>query len=446
MKHYLPLAAVAIGGLLACFLFGCSDPVRTAAADSAVATTSATPSPANWLRFRGPQGSGVATAPGLPVEWTLKDYAWKTELQGTGHSSPVVKNGHLFVTAGLVSSKAENSIVHKLYCLDAQSGDILWERAWTLDKHGKHSESTFANATPAVSDKSVVVTFADDDHYIVAASELDGTPRWKQDLGSFQAEHGFGASPIIWNGIVILPNDQDSESSYVALAETTGDVLWEVPRESKVAAYSTPLILESPGGQAQLITSSKAMGITSLDPATGKTLWSTGSLPDRTVSSPILGDGLIYQSCGSGGSGKLLVGVDPALEDHHKPRVAFKVDKRVPYVPTPLYCDGYLYLWGDSGVVMCLEPESTEPVWMERVGGDFSSSPICVNGCLYNVSEAGEVVVLRAGQEFKVLGRSPLGEPTHATPAVAGGRMYFHTKNHVLCLAPNAPPTVPVSR
>lgn len=434
VKHNVPLVALASATLTLCSLAGCSEPLRTAAAVNAAATSAAA-SPANWLRFRGPQGSGVATAPGLPVEWTLKDYAWKTKLVGTGHSSPVVQGERLFVTAADDDGK-----IRQLFCLDTRGGNILWKRALSsLSEDDIHDQGSFASSTPAVSNNTVVATFADDNHYLAAAYQLDGTPLWTTDIGPFNGEHGFGASPIIWNGIVILPNDQDGESSYVALDEASGDVLWEVPRESKVAAYGTPLILESHGGQAQLITSSNAMGVTSLDPTSGRTLWSTGSLPQRTVSSPILGEKLVFQACGVGGSGRLLVGVDPSLKDHHQPRVVFKVDKRIPYVPTPLFCDGYLYLWGDSGVVMCLDPTSTEPVWMERVGGDFSSSPVCVNHCLYNVSENGEVVVLRAGPKYEVLGRSPLGEPSQATPAVAGGRMYFHTQNHVLCLAPNEP-------
>ena len=387
----------------------------------------------DWTRFRGPHGAGVASAPNLPVEWTLDDYAWSTELEALGHSSPVVQGNRLFVSTG-----SKDGTQRKLLCLDASNGKVLWTRALTLSQDKMHSQSSYASSTPALSDETVVATFADDKHYMAAAYQLDGTPRWQRDIGKFDGEHGHGASPIIWNDIVIIPNDQDGESSYVALAEATGEVLWRKTRESGVASYSTPLILESSAGQPQLITTSNGMGMTSLDPATGRILWSTNSLPQRTVSSPVMGDDLIFQSCGAGGRGHLLVGVDPSLESADESRVEFKIEKRIPYVPTPIFYEGHLYLWGDNGVVMCVKPTSAEPVWVERADGDFSSSPICVNGCLYNVSEDGEVVAIRAAPQFEVLGRSPLGEASQATPAVAGGRMYFHTANHVKCLAPKA--------
>jgi outer membrane protein assembly factor BamB len=96
--------------------------------------------------------------------------------------------------------------------------------------------------------------------------------------------------------------------------------------------------------------------------------------------------------------------------------------------------DGWLFLWGDDGVVSCLRVATGETVWRERVGGDFFASPVWVNGCLYNVSRKGEVVVLAAGNEFQALHRISLGEATYATPAVAGGVMYLRTSSHLFSL------------
>ena len=66
-------------------------------------------------------------------------------------------------------------------------------------------------------------------------------------------------------------------------------------------------------------------------------------------------------------------------------------------------------------------------LWRGRVGGGFSASPIVVGGSVINVSADGEVVVIADGDAFEVLGRTPLGEPCRATPAVVGGRMYFRS-------------------
>jgi outer membrane protein assembly factor BamB len=105
-----------------------------------------------------------------------------------------------------------------------------------------------------------------------------------------------------------------------------------------------------------------------------------------------------------------------------------------PYVPTPVASAGRLYLWGDRGVVTCVEAASGATVWRGRVGGGYSASPIVVGGTIVNVSQDGEVVTIADGDAFEVLGRVPLGETCRATPAVVGRRMVFRTENRLRAL------------
>jgi outer membrane protein assembly factor BamB len=103
-------------------------------------------------------------------------------------------------------------------------------------------------------------------------------------------------------------------------------------------------------------------------------------------------------------------------------------------VPTPLVKDGRLYLWCDDGVVSCLNVANGEVIWRERVGGSYYGSPVWVDGRLYCIARNGEAVVLAAGDKFEVLARVPLGEPSSATPAVAGGVMYLRTRSQLFSL------------
>lgn len=384
----------------------------------------------DWTRFRGPHGAGIATAAALPVEWTAEDYIWETLLPGAGHSSAVVRGDRLFVT-----SANEDGTSRQLHCLNAGTGEILWTRSLPLQTDKLHVKNSFASGTPALSDELVVVAFADDERFVVAAYRHDGTPAWNTDLGPFDSPHGHGASPIIWRDLAIVPNDQDGDSSLVALDLASGEIAWKSTRPSGDTSYSTPFVLEVDGKAPQLIASCNAMGVTSLDPSTGTLNWQSGKLPQRTVCSPVFADGVIVQSCGQGGRGTLLVGIDPFATSEDD-RLVFEEKKLLPYVPTPIALDGHLYLWNDNGVVVCVDCETHKPVWTERIGGNFSASPVCVNGNLYAVSEDGEVVVVRASPEFELLGRSSLGDRSQATPAVAGGRMFFRTFHKVICLAP----------
>ncbi|MCH8828197.1 MAG: PQQ-binding-like beta-propeller repeat protein, partial [Planctomycetes bacterium] len=187
--------------------------------------------------------------------------------------------------------------------------------------------------------------------------------------------------------------------------------------------------------ETQLICVSGAMGVTGLNPHNGRLNWMTGEFPLRTVASPVYAGGLIIQSGGGGGIGKLLIAVDPdgkgnVAETH----VKYRRERILPYVPTPIAYKGHVYLWNDNGVVNCIEAKSGRNIWTKRVGGKFSGSPICIDGKLYAINERGDVIVIAASPTYKFLGKTPLADPSHATPAVANGRLYLRSFHRLGCI------------
>ena len=129
------------------------------------------------------------------------------------------------------------------------------------------------------------------------------------------------------------------------------------------------------------------------------------------------------------------LGVRPGMpEKKIEPAVVLTLTKSLPLVPTPLVKDNRLYLWGDDGIVSCLKLPTGDVLWQERVGGSYFASPVCVDHRLYGIAKNGNVVVLACGNQFKVLSRVSLGEPTFATPAIAGGVMYLRTQQHLISL------------
>jgi outer membrane protein assembly factor BamB len=155
----------------------------------------------------------------------------------------------------------------------------------------------------------------------------------------------------------------------------------------------------------------------------------------------VLAAGLIIGACGSGGGGNYLVAVRPGGAAK-KPELAYTIRKSAPYVPTSVCVGDRLFLWSDGGIVSCVEAASGEVKWQDRVGGNFFSSPLWVDSRLFCVSTKGEVVVVGASDRFEVLARNPLGEVTHSTPAVAGGRMYIHTTKSLISVGGRAAVTV----
>jgi outer membrane protein assembly factor BamB len=387
----------------------------------------------NWPRFRGENGSGVSQEDGFSGPWKPDRVRWTVPVPGTGHSSPVIWGNKLFLTTA-----SENGTTRSVLCFDADSGKQLWIRSIHLKANPKHPKSSWASATPAVDGERVYVTFADVEHYLLLAYDLEGDQIWEQDLGRFESQHGQGASPILFEELVILVNDQDGPSSIFARDKRTGREVWTAPRDrgAQSTSYATPFIYQPAGGPPQLICSSGFSGISGLDARTGKTVWTTHSTPQRTVGSPVLCGGLVMQCCGQGGQGMLMVAVDPnGHGDVAESEIRYKRTRLLPYVPTPLSYRNYLFLWCDRGTVCCVDPTAGKDVWVKRIGGDFSASPIGASGMLFNIDEQGNVVVLAADREYKFLGKIPLGEASESTPAIANGRLYFRTFHHLTCVA-----------
>lgn len=385
----------------------------------------------NWRRFRGPNGAGTSEATSIPTRWTSDDYLWRVELPGIGYSSCVVWDERLFVTSAL-----EEDATQMIRSLRTSDGGEVWKREFASATHPKHRFNCYASSTPAVDAEHVYYCFATPEKLtVMALDQHEGRDVWRRDLGPFVGEHAFGASPMLFEGMVILPNEQDGESSVVALDAKTGETRWLAPRRTEKAAYATPCLYRPERGPAQLIVVSWAHGISSLDPQTGKPNWEAGDFRFRVVGSPAIADGLIIGYAGGGGRGHQMIAVKPGNPaTGAKPEVVYEMEKPLPYVCTPVSSGDLLFVWCDGGVVKCLDAPTGEIIWEERVGGDYFGSPVIVGGRLYCISREGEMVVLSASREFKELGRIDLGERSNSTPAVANGVMYLRTVSHVMAI------------
>ncbi|EDL56354.1 PQQ-like beta-propeller repeat protein [Gimesia maris] len=386
----------------------------------------------NWPRFRGADGSGISEEKGFPLQWTEKDYAWHMELPGIGHSSPSVWGDNLFVTSAI-----DEGETRYLFCIDPKTGKEKWRQETKLKKSHKHRKGSWASSTPATDGEHVYVEFADEESYLLIAYDFKGNKIWERNLGAFMSQHGHGSSPIIYKDLVIATNDQQGPSFVTAFNKLTGETVWQADREVRRTSYATPIIINHPNTGPQLICVSGATGVSSLDPETGKLNWTTGEFPQRTVSSPVYGEGLIFATCGGGGRGKLLYGVDPTGSGNIKEsHIKYQRSTKLPYVPTPVVYEGHLYLWGDAGVVSCVDLATQKNIWTERIEGNFSSSPVCINGVLYCINENGDLAMIEASPQFKSHGKVKLGDPSHATVVVANGQMFLRTFKHLYCLQP----------
>jgi outer membrane protein assembly factor BamB len=388
-----------------------------------------------WTRFRGPNGSGISDAKTIPTHWSASDINWKVALPGSGHSSPVLWGEKVFVT-----SYDEKAGKFYVLCLAATDGAVQWKKEFSLTRSDKHALNSFATSTPVVDAERLYVCRTEPAHITLSALTHAGELVWEKDLGPFDVNHGSGASPIVHDGMVVFANEQAAESFLIAVDARTGVDRWKIPRKSGLGSYSTPCVYQPKQGKPQLIFNSDVHGISGVAPDTGKVLWEFDKAFDkRSVSSPVLAGDFVIGSCGSGGGGNYVVAVRPGeVATGKKPERGYEVRRSASYVPTSVCVGDWLYLWSDGGIVSRVNANTGEVKWQERAGGNFYGSPVFAGERLFCVSTTGEVVVVAAGEKFEVLARNQLGEVTHSTPAIAGGRMYIHTSGHLVSVGGKA--------
>ena len=380
-----------------------------------------------WPRFRGPNGTGVSPAKGIPSKFALADADWRVALKGEGHSSPVLWGDRIFVTG------SDSKGVFTLQCLRAKDGSEEWSVSSPQSRHRIHRFNHLVSSTPATDGERVVVVTSEAEAHHVTAYDFAGKKLWEKKFPTIISNHGGGISPILYDGKVVLAGDEDNQSFLAALDAKTGGVIWKVDRINAKAAFSTPCEFTDSSGTKGLIFNSMAHGISFVDPSTGKTLWEQDGLFDkRSVSSSLVAGGLLIGTCGSGGGGNYLVAVKPGSAGKGgKPSLAYKLRRSIPYVPTSLAKDDLLFLWSDAGIVTCVEAKTGKIHWQERVEGRFFGSPVWVEDRLFCISTTGTVVVIAASEKFKPIAVNDLEEDSNATPALAGDRIYFRTLGHL---------------
>lgn len=422
---------------------------------------------ANWPSFRGDHASGVADGQNLPDSWngeTGINVKWKTRIPGLAHSSPVVWGDRLFVTTA-ISSRGDGTFRHGLYgdgdasddrsvhrwvvyCLDKRDGKILWERTAYegVPREKRHIKSTYASSTPATDGRHVVAFFGSQGLYTF---DMEGRLLWKKDLGVLNLgaydvpdyEWGTASSPILYKGRVILQCDTQGEDFLIALDVDTGKEIWTTSRE-ELPSWGTPTVYTG-GPRPELVTNASNY-IRGYDPENGKELWRLGGSSKITAPTPVFSENLIVVASGrrpeaplfvirAGASGDITLKEEKTSSDS----VAWSMQQRGSYMPTPLVYRGYLYVLANQGILDCYELKSGKEIYRQRIphpGGGFSASPVAADGRIYLSGEDGDIFVVRAGPEFELLSTNRMGELLMATPALSNGMMFVRSQHHVFAI------------
>jgi outer membrane protein assembly factor BamB len=399
----------------------------------------------DWTQFRGPDGLGTSKEKDLPLTWSAdKNLAWKTELPGSGSSSPITVGERIFVTCysgyGLDAAKPGDmkKLKRHLVCLDRTNGRIRWSRevpaklpeapfrAPFITLHG------YASSTPVTDGRRVFVFFGKSG---VFAYTLDGKPVWNASVGEGTHEWGSAASTILYNNLVIV-NAGNEGGHIVALNKDTGKVVWKSDRFQK--SWTTPVLVPVGKGGRELVIGADYR-LLAFNPESGKHLWTCQTKEHYTAPSVTAHAGVVYLTAGFSAQQTLAVRAG-RKGDITKSEVMWKTDKGA-NVPSPVYHDGHLYCINDtSGIVYCLKAGTGEVVYAKRLDpapGRIYASPVLGDGKIYVVSRGKGVYVLAAKPEYALLARNTLaGDDSvfNATPAILDGQLLLRSDRYLYCI------------
>jgi outer membrane protein assembly factor BamB len=421
--------------------------------------------PLNWPMFRGPDATGIADGQSPPLTWDVPagtNVRWKTPISGLGHSCPVVWGERVFVTTavsgdpdpkvrtgnygdvGSVNDTSPHS--WQVLCLERDSGKILWAKTSCegVPKIKRHLKGSQANCTPATDGRRVVACFGPEGLYCY---DFDGKLLWKRDLGAIDSsfaldeeyQWGFGSSPVVHDGLVILQCDLSKDSFLAAYRLEDGSLAWSTPRDD-IPSWSSPVIWRN-ARRTEVVTngSQYARGY---DPATGRELWRLAKKSEITVPTPVPAGDLVFIVSGNrpiqpifavrpGAAGDISL----KSGETKNASVAWGRMRGGPYMTTPIVYQGYLYTCSNAGMLSCYEAATGKEVYQERLGGvSYTASPVAADGRLYFTTEQGEVRVVKAGPEFELLAVNPLGDACLATPAISAGTFFARTQHHLIAL------------
>ncbi len=422
----------------------------------------------NWPSFRGPRASGIAEGHSLPTTWSVpegKNIQWRTEIPGLGLSSPIVWGDRIFLTTAVSGKKKDplrvglygditpvfDDTVHRFEVLsvDKRSGEILWQRTAHegVPQIKRHTKASHANSSAATDGSHLVVFFGSEGLYVY---DLDGGLKWKKDFGVLNsaffrapgAQWGFGSSPVIHDGKVIVQCDVTGDSFIAAFDLKDGHELWRTPRD-EVPTWSTPTILEH-GGKTQIVANGfKHIG--GYDFRTGEEIWQLSGSGDIPVPTPVVAHDLIYITS-SHGDGRPIYAIRATASGDISLRRGKTSNEHIAwsdpwggaYMQTPLVYGDHIYLCRTNGILSCHDARTGERIYRERLARGntgFTASPVAGDGKIYYTSEVGDVIVVEAGAEHRVLATNPLDEVAMATPAISEGVLYFRTREHLIAVA-----------
>lgn len=415
---------------------------------------------AYWPEWRGPAHNGMAPS-AVPSEWTAtRNLAWKLDVPGRGHSSPVIWGDRIFLTTAVPLEAAPVSeggggrrggpgggtgagIEHRfvVMCVDRKSGKILWERTAIQAKphEGYHFlYGSFASNSPVTDGRYVYAFFGSRGLFCY---DFSGKLIWQKQFAPMKMRLGFGegVAPVLDGDRLVIGFDQEENSHIVVLDKRDGHELWRAAREEQ-SAWSQPLVVDAGGKHQYVVAATKR--VRSYEAATGKIIWECGGLGGNVIPTPVMTNGVVYVMSGFRDPNLLAIRLGREGDLTGTDAVLWTNTRGNSYTASPVLDGDKLYFISDNGMLTCLNAKTGQPYYAQQrlpKAYSFKSSPIGAGGKLYLSTEDGDVVVVKMGEKFEVLATNHIADEMFvSTPAVAEGNLYLRSQRALYCIREGA--------
>lgn len=396
----------------------------------------------DWTAFRGSAGDGISKEKTVPTKWSAEEnIKWKVPLPTRGNSSPIVSNNSVFVTCAEDKGKKRS-----LYCYRRKDGKILWTRSVTYPKvMPTHQTSNYCGSTPVADGQRVVVWHSSAG---LVCYDFKGNEQWKKNLGEFKHMWGYGSSPILHKGNVILHCGPGKNVFMIAIDLKTGKEVWRTPEpllgngeqnENKkyMGSWSTPVVAKLKG--KEIIVCSMATRVNGYDPETGKILWSCSGLRgkrgDLAYTSPVIANDICVAM--GGFKGPALGFKMEGKGDITQNRLWRNYKKNPQRVGSGVFLNGSIYIANSSGaIVQCIDPQTGNARWSTRTrGASWWGSLVYAGGHFYATDQDGTTIVFKPNaKKLEIVAFNKLGENSNSTPAISNGEIFIRTFKHLYCI------------
>jgi outer membrane protein assembly factor BamB len=461
-----------------------------AAAASAARLAASDPGKGDWPMWGGtPDRNMISNMKGLPIDWdikTKKNVKWVADLGSQSYGNIVVANGTVLIGTNNEAPRDPKQAGDRgvLMAFSEATGEFLWQQTHEKLSSGRANDWPYQGVASSplvengrvyyVSNRGVlwcldIKGFSDGNAGPVTDEKLTG-PHDADVIWSFDMMEEVGSyphnmsnsSPVIWGDLVYVSTSNGQDETHVhipspkapaiiAVNKNTGKLVWEdnsVGDRILHGQWSTPSV-GTIGGVDQVVSAQGDGWVRGYETLTGKKLWEFDTNPkdsvwpktrNETIGTPVIYEDRVYIANGQDpehgeGVGHLYAIDATKRGDITQTGRVWHFDKIRRSISTASIADGLLYIPDFSGFLHCIDVKTGQEYWSHDVLAAVWASTLVVDGHVYLGDEDGDVVVMQAGKEKKVLAEMNMGSAVYATAVPANGALFINNRNQLFKLA-----------